>query len=190
MFSYSECLPYIKYLTAHDTPETVISTNADGFPCDILTLRFPPSTPFDRQQTCLRALDYLLLASENTEAEARQELPYVGRIAGFVKEEFGVAGGDALAFKAYIMWQSPEKEDIFKTSYGGRYLLAQLDDVDHRQWKDNMGFYDALEEIWATEGVSVESGWIKPVPKVDYMSRSARAFSNAKAWISSSGGGH
>ena len=85
------------------------------------------------------------------------------------------------------MWENHEKEEIFKAQNGGRHLWAELDDVGTREWREDMGFYDALEKVWATEGVDVESGWIKTLAKVEYMSRSARALSNAKAWLSSHG---
>lgn len=86
------------------------------------------------------------------------------------------------------MWENIEKEKLFKAQHGGRHLWAEFDDVQDKKWSDGMGFYDPLEEIWATEGIEVESGWIKTMAKTEYMSRSARALSNAKAWMSSSGG--
>ncbi|KAL8792244.1 MAG: hypothetical protein Q9195_005123 [Heterodermia aff. obscurata] len=185
LFSHTECPPSIKYLTASKSLEQSIGSS--GYPCDVLTLRFPPSTPAVQQETCLKALDYLLLASRSPGEIKSPESPYVGKIAGFIKEEFGVAGGDPAVFRAYIMWESDEKKEVFKARHGGRHLWDGLDDVGTREWTEDIGFYDALEKIWATEGVDVESGWIKTIAKVEYMSRSARALSNAKAWISSSG---
>lgn len=175
----------MKYLTADKPLDQGISSN--GYPCDVLTLRFPPSIPPVDPGTCLQALDYLLLASRGPDAKKSPESPYMGKIAGFIKEEFGVAGGDPAIYRAYIMWESREKEEIFKAQHGGRHLWTGLDEVGTREWREDMGFYDALEKIWATEGVDVESGWIRTMAKVEYMSRSARALSNAKAWISSGG---
>ena len=158
------------------------------YPCDVLTLRFPPSTSLDRRETCLQALDYLVSASRTPEDSTTPESPCKGTITGYIKEQFGVAGGDRAIFRAYIMWEDPEKEKSFKARHGGRHLWAEFDDVQDKKWSEKMGFYDPLEDIWATEGVDVESGWIKTMAKVEYMSRSARALSNAKAWMNSSGG--
>lgn len=107
-----------------------------------------------------------------------------------MKEEFGIAGGEDGVYRAYIMWKSREEAEVFKARHGGRHLWASLDEVGDRQWRDDMGFYDALEEIWATEGVDVESGWIKHVGKAEYKSRPARAISSAMEWMSSLGGRH
>lgn len=158
------------------------------YPCDILTLRFPPSTSLDRQEACLQALGYLVSTSRTPEDSTTLGSPCQGIIAGYLKEQFGVAGGDRAIFRAYIMWEDSEREKSFKARHGGRHLGAEFDDVQDKKWNEKMGFYDPLEEIWATEGVAVESGWIKTIAKVDYMSRSARALSNAKAWMNSSGG--
>ena len=107
-----------------------------------------------------------------------------------MKEEFGIAGDQAGVYRAYIMWGSREEEAKFKARHGGRHLWARFDEVGVREWKSDIGFYDALEEIWATEGVDVESGWIRQIGKAEYMTRPARAISNTVEWMSSLGNRH
>ena len=102
-----------------------------------------------------------------------------------MKEEFGIAGGEDGVYRAYIMWKSRGEEEAFKARHGGRHLWSRLDEVGEKQWRDDIGFYDALEEVWATEGVEVESGWIKHIGKAEYKSRPARAISNAMEWMNS-----
>ena len=184
LFPHCEDLPFIRYLIAEQSSTTGIGTAVR--PCDILTLRFPPSTPTERRTMCLQALDFLV-ASNTTD---NKPSPYICKIAGPMKEEFGIAGGELGIYRAYIVWGSSEEEEAYKACRGGRHLWSQLEEVGDRNWRQDLGFYDALEEVWATEGVEVERGWINTIGHGEYMSRHARAISNAWARVSSLGGRH
>lgn len=51
------------------------------------------------------------------------------------ERRIGVAGGDPAVYRAYNMWDSPEKEE-FTSRHNGRHLWAVLDDVRTRDWRE------------------------------------------------------